>query len=160
MSMIKELSEPDARSALCRIILADLPDWFGRPDATEEYIKAVAGMTTFVWEVDGVEAGFTALSRPTTDTFEVHVMGILRRYHRRGGGRKLVKACESYARLAGAVFLSVRTVGPSAPDPCYATTRAFYKSCGMAALAEFPEHWGPGTPMLLMAKHIREKDNQ
>ncbi|MEM6696240.1 MAG: GNAT family N-acetyltransferase [Pseudomonadota bacterium] len=154
MGVVKEITEPEARSALCSAILADLTDWFGRPDATEAYIEAIAGLTTFAWEVDGMQAGFAALSRPTNETFDVHVLGVLRQYHGRGGGRALLAAGEDHARAAGAVFLSVQTVGPSASDPFYEKTRAFYGSCGMAAMAEFPDYWGRGTPMLLMAKAI------
>lgn len=155
MSEIKEVIEPDVRQALCRTILADLQEWFGRPEATKEYVAAVASMTTFVWSVDGVQAGFVALSHPTLETLDIHVMGVLRKYHGQGGGRALVAACENRARMSGAVFLSVRTVGPSASDPFYERTRTFYKACGMAALDEFPDYWGPGTPMMLMAKEVR-----
>ena len=154
MTSIVEIADPAERSSLCRSILADLPDWFGRPEATAAYVKATVAMTTFAWEVDGLRAGFASLSRPTWDTFDIHVMGVLRRHHGRGAGRVLVAACEGYVREAGATFLTVRTVGPSAPDPFYERTRAFYRACGMAALAEFPDHWGPGTPMLLMGKIV------
>lgn len=155
MSDTTEVADPEARSALCRAILADLPGWFGRPEATAAYVEAAAALTTFAWEVDGVRAGFASLSRPTSETFDIHVMGVLRRHHGRGGGRALLAACENRARRNGAAFLTVRTVGPSTPDPFYEQTRAFYRACGMAALAEFPDHWGHGTPMLLMGKAVR-----
>lgn len=154
MSSIKNIQEPDARSELCRRILADLPDWFGRPDATQSYIKAVTTQTTFAWGGDDAWAGIVSLSQPTSDTFDIHVMGVLRRYHRRGGGSALFAASEKHAMAAGARFLTVQTVGPSSPDPFYAKTRAFYATCGMAALAEFKDFWGSGTPMLLMGKTI------
>ncbi|WP_411892677.1 GNAT family N-acetyltransferase [Yoonia sp. SDW83-1] len=155
MSSIQKIVDPEARSKICSKILSDLPDWFGRPDATKAYVKAVATMPMFTWEVGGRQAGFAGLSPATSETFDIHVMGVLRQYHRRGGGRSLLAACEDYSRLSGAHFLTVQTVGPSAPDPFYDQTRAFYTACGMKALAEFSDHLGLGTPMLLMGKSLR-----
>ena len=155
MTHVVEVTDAEARVALCRAVFADLPDWFGRPEATATYVSAVANLTTIAWEADGETAGFAALTRPTDKTCDIHVMGVLRRHHGQGGGRALISACERHARAVGARFLTVQTVGPSAPDPHYEKTRAFYQACGMAALAEFPDHWGRGTPMLLMGKALQ-----
>ena len=156
MNRITEIVEPRARSELCGNILTDLPNWFGRPDATKSYVKAVATQTTFAWEVDDMLAGFISLSQPTSETFDIHVMGVLRLYHRRGGGCALLAAGEEHAKASGARFLTVQTLGPSHPDPFYAQTREFYAACGMAALAEFKGYWGAETPMLLMGKAVSE----
>ena len=117
MTRVVEVTDAEARAALCRAVLADLPGWFGRPEARAAYVSAVADLTTFAWEAEGEAAGFAALTRPTNDTFDIHVVGILRRHHGQGGGRALMSACERHASAAGARFLTVRTVGPSAPDP-------------------------------------------
>lgn len=152
MIAVVAICDPKERSALCRSILDDLPDWFGRPEAVGSYVAAAADLTVFACEAEGRRVGFAALSRPTRETIDIHVMGVLCQFHGRGIGRTLMAACADHARAAGAAFLTVQTVGPSAPDPFCAATRAFYRACGMAALAEFPNHWGPGTPMLLMGK--------
>lgn len=158
MRRITKIVEPSEKSELCRRVLDDLSNWFGRPDATESYIKAVADQTMFAWEVDNRMAGIISLSRPTSETFDIHVMGVLRQYHRQGGGSALLLASEKHANTSGARFLTVQTVGPSNPDPFYTQTRAFYSACGMAALAEFKDYWGVGTPMLLMGKIVSEDD--
>ncbi len=154
MCRIRKIDDPGARSALCSAILADLPEWFGRPDATRSYVKSAATQTTFALEIDDLQAGVISLSQPTSETFDIHVMGVLRQYHRLGGGSALVAACENHARSSGGRFLTVQTIGPSNPDPFYKQTRAFYAACGMAAFAEFRDYWGPETPMLLMGKAI------
>lgn len=105
-------------------------------------------------------AGVVSLSQPTSETVDIHVMAVLRRYHRRGGGRALFHESEKYAMANGARFLTVQTLGPSNPDPFYAQTRAFYTACGMAALAEFKDFWGVGTPMLLMGKALSVYNNK
>lgn len=154
MSTVREVRAPGLRSEICREILRDLPDWFGRPEAAEAYVDAVSALTTFVWEAKEGPVGFAAVSQPTVDACDIHVMGVSRRYHGRGVGRALFLACEDAARIAGTRFLTVQTLGPSASDPHYARTRAFYKACGMAAIAEFPGHWGANAPMLLMGKEL------
>ena len=156
MNRITEIVEPEARSELCRRVLDDLPNWFGRPEAREAYIKAVADQTTFAWAVGDALAGIISLTRQTSETFDIHVMGVLQPYQRQGGGSALLLAGEKHAEASGARFLTVQTVGPSDPDPFYAQTRAFYSACGMASLAEFKDHWGAGTPMLLMGKGVSE----
>ena len=50
-------------------------------------------------------------------------------------------------------MLTVKTLGPSDPDECYARTRRFYSACGFLPLEEFDDLW-PGTACLLMAKSL------
>jgi hypothetical protein len=44
------VEEPEARSELCREILAALPDWFGIEEAVDVYVRDVAGLPTFAAE--------------------------------------------------------------------------------------------------------------
>ena len=65
----------------------------------------------------------------------------------------MIDAIEKDAVARGVRLLSVKTLGPSDPDPGYARTRHFYEASGFLALEE-TELWGAGTPCLLMVKPL------
>ena len=144
----------DDREAVCRRILADLPDWFGIPEATENYIKAAGRMPMLGWR-DGDEiAGFVSLDRTSDATVDIHVIGVLASHHRKGVGCALVDAAANWARAQGASLLAVKTLGASYPDPFYERTRLFYEAMGFLPVEEFKNLWGPDNPCLLMIKPL------
>ena len=144
----------DGREAVCQNILADLPDWFGIPEATANYIGAAGRMPMLAYRSGDEIAGFVSLDRTSDAAVDIHVMGVLARYHRRGVGRALIEAAGDWARDQGARLLSVKTLGPSHPDPGYANTRKFYEATGFLPLEVFKELWGPDLPCLIMVKPL------
>ena len=145
----------DDREAICRRVLADLPDWFGIPEATENYIRAAGRMPMLGWRDSGGEvAGFVSLDRTSEATVDMHVIGVLASHHRHGVGRALVDAAADWARGEGASLLAVKTLGASHPDPFYGRTRLFYEAMGFLAVEEFKNLWGPDNPCLLMIKPL------
>ena len=153
---VRTVADPDERAALCRTILSDLPEWFGRPDAVERYADDARHLTTFSIGAtsDGAALGFACLCAATSDAFDLHVIGVRGDTQRSGLGQALVEACAAHARERSARYLTVRTIGPSRDDPNYAATRAFYVACGFVGVAEFADHWGRGMPMLLMLRSL------
>jgi N-acetylglutamate synthase-like GNAT family acetyltransferase len=142
------------KSAICRGILRALPDWFGLPDAIENYARAVEHLPMWRCAADGEIVGFLALKIHTEAAAEAYVLGVRRDWHRRGVGRCLFAAAEAHCRAAGLNYLTVKTLAPSRPDPLYARTRAFYAALGFVPLEVLPEVWGEGNPCLLMVKRI------
>ena len=98
--------------------------------------------------------GFVTLRETSADALELHVMGVLPSWHRRGIGRALVERAASYARAEGYSLLHVKTLAPSDPDPGYAATRAFYASVGFRPLEVLPQVWGPENPCLLLVRPL------
>lgn len=143
------------RSEIARAILADLPAWFGIPEATEQYIAAAARLPMLACSVDGEIAGFLSLKREGRAAWEIHVMGVRRRRQRRGIGRALVQAAETYVGARGGRFLTVKTLAPAARSRAYARTRRFYRAMGFVGVETFPTLWGEGNPCLLMIKPLR-----
>ena len=83
---IREITTPDEKRRITRLILESLPDWFGIPEAREEYIEKSVKQPFFA-AFDGENAvGFLYLAETGKDTAELYVMGVLKEYHRRGVG--------------------------------------------------------------------------
>ena len=84
------VSDPARRVEIARTVLSQLPEWFGIPAATEEYITDAAREPCFVYEKDGAPVGFLCLKETGRSTVELAVMGVLKSRHRKGYGRALV----------------------------------------------------------------------
>jgi hypothetical protein len=148
------------QGAVAERILRALPGWFGIESALVEYAAAAEELPTFVAVLPGPSCdreerpgsqqvrpdrviGFVTLKETSEDALELHVMGVLPGWHRRGAGR-----------AEGYTMLHVKTLAPSDPDPGYAATRAFYVAAGFRPLEVFPEIWGPDDPCLLMVRPL------
>jgi GNAT superfamily N-acetyltransferase len=135
-------------------ILRALPDWFGIEAAIADYARAADELPTFVAEAGGRIVGFVTLKPTSASAAELHVMGVLPAWHRRGIGRALVERAAAYARAEGLAFLHVKTLAASDPDPGYAATRRFYEAMGFVPLEELPQVWGPENPCLIMIRAL------
>jgi GNAT superfamily N-acetyltransferase len=154
------------QGAVAERILRALPTWFGIETALQGYVRATDQLDTFVALVAGPEpgsvgdvrpdqvVGFLALRETSTDALEIHVMGVLPAWHRRGAGSALVERAASYARAGGYGLLHVKTLAPAHPDPGYAATRAFYARAGFRPLEVLPQVWGPDNPCLLLVRPL------
>lgn len=151
---IREEMRPERRAQICDEILRALPDWFGVESSIQEYVRDVREMPFFAAFADELPAGFVAVKTHNQYTAEVCVMGVLRRHHRQGIGRRLIERCEAYVQSRGMEYLTVKTLAESHPDPGYARTRAFYCAMGFRPLEIFPLLWDEANPCLLMVKRI------
>ena len=95
---------------LTRYILEALPEWFGIPEAREEYIRDSAGKSFFCAYKEDEPAGFLYLKQTGKDTVELAVMGVLKEYHRNGIGKALFETAKKVACEKGYSFIQVKTV--------------------------------------------------
>jgi coenzyme F420-0:L-glutamate ligase / coenzyme F420-1:gamma-L-glutamate ligase len=152
VTQVVEISEPAGRSRIAEAVLRDLPDWFGIEEATRQYIEDAATLPTFAVEPD---LGFLCVKQHAPLAAEIYVMGVRRAQHRKGIGRALVAAAESWCRARGIPYLHVKTLGPSRPDPRYDATRSFYEAMGFVALEELHGLWDEDNPTLVLVKDVR-----
>jgi coenzyme F420-0:L-glutamate ligase/coenzyme F420-1:gamma-L-glutamate ligase len=153
VTRVVEISDPAERSRIAEAVLRDLPDWFGIEESTRTYIEDAAALPTFAVEPD---FAFLCLKQHTPQAAEIYVMGVRRAQHRRGVGRALVAAAESWCRARGIPYLHVKTLGPSRPDPGgYDATRAFYEAVGFVSLEELHGLWDEDNPTLILVKDVR-----
>ncbi len=143
-----------ADAGACEAILRSLPEWFGIEEAISHIAEDVQRLPTLIAARGGQVLGFLSLQQHNAYTTEIHVMAVLRAYHRCGIGTALVRRAEEAGRAAGAEYLEVKTLGPSKPDEHYAGTRAFYMRCGFLPLEEFDGIW-PADPCLIMVRKLQ-----
>lgn len=143
--MIRQINDPQQKKKIARDILYALPEWFGLPESTENYIRESAEQT-MVASLDGDRAnGFLCLKQTGKDTVELAVMGVRKELHRHGIGRGLFEAAKAIAVSQGYSFMQVKTVqmGHYAE---YDQTNRFYLSLGFKEFECFPTLWDEWNP--------------
>lgn len=147
------VTSPQERSAIAREILTGLPEWFGIPESTGEYIRCCADMPFVAAVEDGRPLGFMCLRETSAYTAEVYVCGVQKSAHRQGVGSALFRAIRDHARSLGYEYLQVKTVAAG----CYAEydrTRLFYERMGFRALEVFPTLWDECNTCLVMIMRL------
>lgn len=150
---VREITDSQEKTDLAREILEALPDWFGIPEAREEYIQNSA-QELFFAAVEGENpVGFLTLKRTGEATAELAVMGVRKEYHRRGIGRTLFEAAKIRAKELGYAFLQVKTV-QMGRWPEYDATNRFYLALGFREFEVFPKLWDEWNPCQIYVMYI------
>lgn len=152
---IKRIEDKRNKEKIARQVLNDLPEWFGLPESTENYIIESQEMP-FLACYDGDKAiAFVALNATSKDCADIFVMGVMKDYHRKGVGRKLYKAYEDLAKSLGYNYSQVKTV-QSGHYKEYDITNSFYLAMGYKELECFPDMWDEWNPCQIYVKYIGE----
>ncbi len=148
------------KAAICEKILRALPNWFGIESSILDYIKDVKSRVMLTATIDSEVVGFISLTEHSPQTAEVHLIGVLEKYHRHNIGAGLVEAAEKYLAKKDFHFLSVKTLSASREDANYARTRKFYLAMGFVPVEEFKTLWGEHNPCLFMIKALARTKNE
>lgn len=143
--MIIQVENNKEKEMISRTILEALPDWFGLPEAREEYIVNSVNQQLFAAVKEEKTIGFLCLKQTGKDTVEVSVMGVLKEFHRHGIGRKLFMKAKEKAIKDGFSFIQVKTVQMGQYDN-YDNTNKFYISLGFKEFEIFPTLWDEWNP--------------
>ena len=143
--MIIQVENNKEKEMISRTILEALPDWFGLPEAREEYIVNSVNQQFFAAVKEEKSIGFLCLKQTGKDTVEVSVMGVLKEFHRHGIGRKLFMKAREKAIKDGFSFIQVKTVQMGQYDN-YDNTNKFYISLGFKEFEIFPTLWDEWNP--------------
>ena len=138
----------------CRRILDLLPDWFGIPEAVDNYVEVADAKPCVIASLDGGDVGITIVIEHSPFAAEIYLMGVVPSAHRHGVGRAMLQHVEADLAYRGIEFLQVKTLSATDPDPGYAATRAFYLAYGFRPLEEFPTLWDADNPALQMIKTV------
>ncbi len=145
--------EPDLKAEIAAKVLFALPYWFGLPDSTREYIEQSRSLPFWAAFHGETAVGFVSMMETSKSTAEVHCMGLLLEYHRKGIGRKLMGMLEDHAKAAGYRLLQVKTVDEGHYKE-YDRTIAFYEGVGFLRLEVFPTLWDEWNPCLVLVKPL------
>ena len=85
---IIQIANDEDKKYITRNILEALPEWFGIPEAREEYICNSAGKIFFCAMENEKDLGFLYLKETGKDTVELAVMGVLKECHRKGNRKR------------------------------------------------------------------------
>jgi GNAT superfamily N-acetyltransferase len=142
-----------AAGADCASIIADLPEWFGIPEASAAYVERAERDQAWVAELHGKAIGLMVLTDPGFSAIDIHFLAVRREAHRQGIGKALVGKALSEARTLKRPYLTVKTLGPSRVSEPYERTKAFYRAVGFEPLEELTTIWGE-IPCLLMVMPV------
>lgn len=153
--MVRQLETAEEKRRIAAAILHRLPQWFGLPDSTAEYIRGCGALPFWAWYHQGGPAGFIALRETSPFAGEIYCMGVLPECHRRGAGRALFDALVRQARDRGYEFLQVKTLKPGC-CPEYDATNRFYQALGFRPLECLPTLWGEQNPCQIYIMSLKE----
>lgn len=143
--MVVYIEDKKQKELISSAILSELPDWFGLPDSTAEYIKCSKELPFWAEIENDTAKGFIALKETSPHTAEIYVMGVLKTVHNRGIGKRLFEAFYAYAKEHGYSFIQVKTVQEGRYDE-YDRTIQFYKKVGFKEFECFPTLWDEWNP--------------
>jgi len=131
-------------------ILETLPEWFGIPSATKQYIEDAKELPLLAYKEEEDYLGFISLKEQSEINLELYVLGVLKNHHNQGIGKALFIASKKYAKDSGYKYITVKTLDESNDDLSYQKTRNFYYAIGFKKFEVFPSLWGLENPCLLM----------
>ena len=105
---IQRIDCDTVREHIARTILEALPDWFGIPEATEEYIADSKGRPFLCAYDGGIPIGFLYLKETGRHTVELAVMG-----DRRLSGVAILSSRSRLSRWADTQFTTPQTISTS-----------------------------------------------
>lgn len=152
--MVVYIEDKKQKELISSTILADLPDWFGLPDSTAEYVRCSKEMPFWAEIENDTAKGFISLKETSSYTAEIYVMGVLKAIHNNGVGKKLFEAFYSYAKEHDYLFIQVKTVQEGHYEE-YDKTIQFYKKLGFKEFECFPTLWDEWNPCQIYIMAIK-----
>ena len=151
--MVQFITDKKEKEEIGRAILTQLPEWFGLPDSTNEYITQSKEMPFFTYFENETPVGFIALKETSKFSAEIYVMGVLKEHHRKRIGYQLWEAFLQYAKENGYEYVQVKTVKKGCYKE-YDITNAFYEKIGFRELECLPTLWDEWNPCQIYVQYI------
>lgn len=152
---IREVINKKEKEEISKEVLYDLPEWFGLPESTKNYIIDSQDKPLLACYVNDEVAGYIVLNATSKDCADIFVMGVKKKFHRMGIGLKLNNAFEILAKKLGYTYSQVKTVKTGCYKE-YDITNKFYIAMGYKELECFPTLWDEWNPCQIYIKYLGE----
>ncbi|MBD5081755.1 MAG: GNAT family N-acetyltransferase [Ruminococcaceae bacterium] len=152
--LIEQITDKTEKETISRQILEALPDWFGIPEAREEYISDSREQIMLAAKENERALGFICLKETGKETVELAVMGVLKEHHRQGIGKSLFNSAKEIAAGKGYSFMQVKTVQMGRYKE-YDETNLFYISLGFKEFEVFPTLWDQCNPCQIYVMSLK-----
>lgn len=152
--MISYIHNKNIKERICKEILEQLPEWFGKKDGITQYAKE--SRISHLWaDVENAKTvGFIVMKETSPYTVEINVMGVIKEYQRKGIGAELFKSFYEFAKNNNYEFIQVKTV-KSGKYASYDITNSFYKKLGFRELESFDNLWDKNNPCQIYIMSIK-----
>lgn len=154
---VRQLFDEKEKETIARQLLEQLQEWFGIPEAREEYIAQSVDQDFFCAYDHTTPIGFLYLKETGKDTVELAAMGVLQAYHRTGVGKALFQAAKAHCCNMGYAFMQVKTVQMGKYES-YDKTNLFYQSLGFKEFEVFPTLWDEWNPCQIYVMALTGND--
>lgn len=153
--VIKEINDKTEKERISKEVLNDLPEWFGMPESTAEYITDSQDKPFLACFHQDEVVGFIVLNETSPDCADIFVMGVKKKFHRKGAATQLNDEYEMLTKSLGYSYSQVKTVQSGNYEE-YDITNKFYKSVGYKELEVFPTLWDEWNPCQVFVKYLGE----
>ena len=100
MINIIKIENKDEKAKIVEEVLTDLPEWFGLPESTKEYINDSKELDLWAAKENDKIIGFITLTESSPDCADVHCMGVKKIHHNKGIGTLLFNELKILKTLA------------------------------------------------------------
>jgi GNAT superfamily N-acetyltransferase len=154
---VRILKKAKEKRDACIEITRHLPMWFGLEDSNTQYANDAEKYPALAIMSDKIVVALLVYKKCVDDVLksnviDIHWVGVLPNFHRKGLGGKLVEYLQNYAVSQGVGILTVETLDPVANDEHYKKTYAFYQKKGFKIYHRF--NYGECNPMIKMRKFL------
>lgn len=151
---IEQVFDKGEKKDIARMILEALPEWFEVEESREQLIENSVEQIFIIAKDNDKAVGFVCLKGTGKDTAELAVLGVLKEYHRKGIGAKLVESAKEIAKHSGFSFLQVKTVEMGKYED-YDKTNLFYQNVGFKEFEVFPTLWDEANPCQVYVMYLQ-----
>lgn len=152
--MISYIENEKDKGKICRNILNQLPEWFGKNDGITQYAKESKVSHLWVAIENDEPIGFIMLKETSPYTVEISVMGVLKEYQRKGIGAELFKSLYDFAKNSNYEFIQVKTV-KAGKYVSYDITNSFYKKIGFREFECIENLWDKDNPCQIYIMSVK-----
>ena len=109
----------DLAAELCRVITANLPEYFGIEESNEQYYAGVKTCTNFAVKLASNYIGLISINFLYPNNANIYWLGVIKDYQKQGIGKKLIQVATDFVLNKNAQTITVETLAATENDQNY-----------------------------------------